>query len=515
MKAHLLLRDQDFDPEQPLPSNTEALIQDLELPTVFRAMGGEDEFLREVAKRVILSAMGNDQETIRYRQAVLKDCLKNTAIVERLYGIALGAIEAKRKQWLGLFGSFPGSILSGAVNLLDMLTEKLGELKELTSQHAAEFDSEGFTAFFQVLRDELADDYFSQVKTHLRELRFDRGVVISAQLGKGNLGINYMLRESIGKKPGWIRRLVGRRSKFTFFIADRDEAGARALGELQDRGINLVANTVAQSSDHVVNFFITLRTELAFYLGCVNLHRILADKGVRLCYPNPTPIGSRRHACSGLRDVGLALSLERSPVANDLAADGKNIVVVTGANQGGKSTFLRSIGVAQCMMQAGMFAAAESFEANLCRQIFTHYKREEDKTMTSGKFDEEMSRMSIIANAIVPESLFLFNESFAATNEREGSEIARQIVRALLESRVKIFYVTHLYQFSNLLWKESSEDSLFMAAERRSDGVRTFKLVPSEPSETSFGVDLYREIFKSLIKALPVNDGAKAPASTV
>ncbi len=63
---------------------------------------------------------------------------------------------------------------------------------------------------------------------------------------------------------------------------------------------------------------------------------------------------------------------------------------VTGANQGGKSTFLRSIGLSQLMMQCGMFVPAKYLCSNICESIFTHYKREEDTTMSSGKLDEEL-----------------------------------------------------------------------------------------------------------------------------
>ena len=125
-------------------------------------------------------------------------------------------------------------------------------------------------------------------------------------------------------------------------------------------------------------------------------------------------------------------------------------MIITGANQGGKSTFLRSMGLAQLMMQCGMFAPAESFCANVCDGLFTHYRREEDVTMRSGKLDEELSRMNGIVDNVRANSLLLFNESFAATNEREGSEIARQIICALLEKGVKVFFVTHLYEFA--LW---------------------------------------------------------------
>jgi DNA mismatch repair ATPase MutS len=187
--------------------------------------------------------------------------------------------------------------------------------------------------------------------------------------------------------------------------------------------------------------------------------------------------------------------MDRKIVSNDLRADNARTVVITGANQGGKSTFLRSVGVAQLMLQAGMFVPAESFCANVCKNLFTHFKREEDITMESGKLDEELSRMNDIANHLTPNSMVLFNESFAATNEREGSEIARQIVNALIENDIKIFFVTHLYEFAHGLYNEGAISSVFLRAERRSDTVRSFKLRVGEPLPTSFGIDLYNTIF--------------------
>jgi DNA mismatch repair ATPase MutS len=182
-------------------------------------------------------------------------------------------------------------------------------------------------------------------------------------------------------------------------------------------------------------------------------------------------------------------------VGNDVNADNKDFVIITGANQGGKSTFLRSIGLSQLMMQCGLFAPAESFSSNICDGLFTHYKREEDATMKSGKLDEELSRMSDIVDNITSSSMLLFNESFAATNEREGSEIARQIICALLEKRIKIFFVTHLYEFAHGFLDKKMENAIFLRAERQADGGRTFKLVEGEPLQTSYGEDLYNMIF--------------------
>jgi len=283
----------------------------------------------------------------------------------------------------------------------------------------------------------------------------------------------------------------------TFHIADRDEAGARALSDLEARGINLVANALAQSAEHILSFFTMLRTELAFYIGCVNLHHELTRLRVAVCVPVPSECNERRYAFVGLYDASLALRAKHAPVGNDVAGDGRDLVVITGANQGGKSTFLRGVGLAQVMMQCGMFVAAASFSANVCDGIFTHYKREEDASMKSGKLDEELKRMSEIVDHIREHSLLLCNESFAATNEREGSEIARQIIAALLRKRVKIVLVTHLYALAHGLYEQKAQGIMFLRAERRADGERTFKLTEAEPLHTSYGEDLYRRIFLS------------------
>ncbi len=96
-----------------------------------------------------------------------------------------------------------------------------------------------------------------------------------------------------------------------------------------------------------------------------------------------------------------------------------------------------------------------------------------------------------VIDALVLCSLVLFNESFSATSEREGSEIARQIVHALLATPVKIVFVTHLFQFVHSEWKTGSAEKIFLCAAGRDNGARTFRLQPGEPLPTSYSVDFY------------------------
>lgn len=492
MKAHLMYQNRDFDNELKITPHEQILTQDLELNTLFDAMANDDKFIMEVARRAVFSSLNNPGE-ILYRQSILKDCIKNPDVVRKIYSIVTEAIERKKKNWWGISSMFLSSVLNSSVSLLQMFVEMLKKLRNVVDEHAGQFESKGFITLFTMLQEELDDAYFSTLETHLSEMKFRDGILISAELGNYNQGIHYVLRRQQDKKHRWLKWYFAP----SLNIHPRDDSGCTDLSKRQERAINLIANALAQSAEHVLSFFIMLQTEIAFYIGCLNLYERLREKGEPVCFPSPFDCHERKHSFKGLYDVSLALIVEKRVVGNHVNADNKEFVIITGANQGGKSTFLRSIGQAQLMMQCGMFVSAEFFSANICDGIFTHYKKEEDTTMKSGKLDEELGRMSDIADRIKPNSIILFNESFSATNEREGSEICRQIVRALLEKHIKVFFVTHLYDFSHGFYERKMNNTIFLRAERQTDGNRTFQLVEGEPLQTSYGEDLYFKIFKS------------------
>jgi MutS domain V len=499
MKAFLMHRDRDFDAGRDTPPNEAVLTQDLELSTLLDAMAAGDPFLFEVARRALLLSL-RDPDAVVYRQEVLKDCLENPGVVRELYALAAEAIRAEKSVWGGLYRDSPRSMLSSSVQKMDLLVGFLRRLRDMTDRHAGKFRSEGCSRFFAMIAEELDEDYFALIEGYLKELKFKGGPLISARLAPGNRGTGYTLRRA--RDQGFIGRLFDR-SGYSFSLPERDEAGARALSELEDRGLNLVAKALMQSVEHVHSFFIMLMTEIGFYVACVNVREPLARKAEPITFPQMV---SREHltlSAKRLYDVCLTLTIDEPAVPNDLVADDKSLVMITGANQGGKSTFLRSLGLAQLMAQCGMFVAAESFRANVCDGVFTHYKREEDDSMESGKLDEELARMSAIAGQITPHSILLCNESFASTNEREGSEIARHVVDALLHEHIKVVFVTHMFDLAQGFHERRLSQALFLRAERGSDGARPFRLSEGEPLPTSYGEDSYRKIFGRAVEPTP------------
>ena len=349
---------------------------------------------------------------MRYRQDILRDVLANPLLVRQLYDLTIEARDVVKKAHTWVYNNSPSTILGRSVTMVQMFVVLFKQLRGVGTYNAQRFSSDGFKTLFSMLDRELSDDYFVRIQDHLKRLSFRDGVWVSAVLGEGNKGADYTLRRSNERPGSWIARLTTPKPPaYTWRLAARDEAGANALGELRDRGLNLVANALAKSDDHILSFFAMLRAELAFYVGCLNLQEQLAKKVQPISFPTPAALSKRKLTFRGLYDVCLTFKTEQRVVGNDVNADGKDFVIITGADTGGKRTFLRSVGLAQLMMQCGMSSPPKSFSANMCSHLFTHYVREEDTTMKSGKLDEELSRFSGIVTELAPDAFVLFNKS--------------------------------------------------------------------------------------------------------
>ncbi|HEY1258281.1 MAG TPA: hypothetical protein VH397_07145 [Xanthobacteraceae bacterium] len=313
MKAFLMHRDRDFDAAAALPTQASELTQDLGLTVLFNTMAARDPFLLEIAKVGIFGSL-QDVAAIRYRQAVLRDCLANPTIVRGMYALVVETIEKEKTHYWGLSSRNPGSILYRSTELLKLFVDALRRLRRIAEEHGASFQSEGFVTLFAMLRRELDESYLATVEEHVERLKFRHGPLISARLAPGIAGQDLVLRKPNRDDRFWFQRLLGpRRHSYSFRLHERDEAGGRILGEIKDRGLSLVANAAGQAVDHIVSFMRMLRVELAFYVAGLNLHDRLTAAGGPICFPEPCPAGERRHRARGLYDACLALVSGAAP----------------------------------------------------------------------------------------------------------------------------------------------------------------------------------------------------------
>ncbi|WP_322014147.1 MutS-related protein [Paraburkholderia sp. J12] len=493
MRVLLLHPHRDFDPGSAQSETLESFSTDLGLDILMDAACGRDRFLYDTLSAALSVAWDNDRLTIAHRQDVLRDCVKNGAFIRALYRLACEPFDRNRSWEFGLYGRETSSMVSSSVRTLRSSLALLKRIRNDCRLHAEHFSSVGFTNLFDVIERNLDDDYLRTATHDLDRLRFGAGVLLSAGLGNAGKAQDIRLRIPTSRDLNVLLRLVTPGSRtFTFRLDPRDLSGARAFGELQDRGLGLISRALWNSAHHVLGFLKALRTELAFCVAGLNLDERLAAIGESVSWP-VVRTGEPGFQCKGLKDVCLSLTTAGETTGNEASAVGKPLVIVTGVNRGGKSTFLRSVGLAELMLHAGLFVTAEHFSSSLHTGLFTHFKREEDRSMESGKFDEELRRLGAMADHIRRGALVLFNESFAATNEQEGAEIARQVTRALLDEGVTVIFVSHMYDFARGFI--GRDDVLFLRADRKEEGHDAFRLVEGLPQSTSFGLDIYEQVF--------------------
>ncbi len=488
MKVNLLFKDGKLKRQEP-DSTIPDLVQDFGLNIIADNMSSGDEFIKNVCLQVLIEPLFSE-EGILYRQEIVKEAIEHINIFKELYELSVEVLESKKKSFFWMLSKKPSGVLFSNVRMMENLIGFLGKLKNLVSSHL-ELLSTGMKNFFERVKENLTDEYMSELNRYLNTLEFRGGILFSAKLGVASRLDSFIPRYREQERAG-IFKVFSKNRGYSFTIDERDEAGFRALSEIKDKALIETATILYRAVSGIVEFFETLKKETAFYIGAYNLYKTIKQKGYPVCFPKINKPFNREF--SGLIDLSLMLVSREKIVGNGVDLKNKKAVFITGANQGGKTTFLRSIGVAQILFQAGLFVPAENFSSHINSGIFTHFKREEDTSLKSGKLDDELKRMDKIADRLKKCSLVLMNESFASTNEQEGSDIAKQVVSAFLENGVEVFYVTHMYTLAkSFLSKDGVE---FLVAEVNEKGERTYRIKPGKPLQTSFGKDLFKKIFE-------------------
>ena len=505
MKPYLLYENYE-NASQRKSSNSDELITDLNLDVIFKAMAMNDNFLYNTAKTVILNSL-TDVDSIIYRQNVLKDCLNNKSTINEIYDIASSTLDEAVFYRQTTQPSFSKMVsvsykVRSSAGLMELLVVNLKKLRSLVRMAEKNFNSKGMKKFCDQLAAFLTDDFFVKVKQHIDDLKFisEGGtMVIGLGIGSGMKGSGHVLRRISSCTSSRVSNgTSGKKHHKPAFANNQipldNISIANNAKEMEDAALVHILRLINHFNDDILEYFELLCTEAGFYLACTNLYSLLKKLNAVVTFPIPYECEKRDLVFQGLFDLSLFINERKNLVSNDLNAIDKCLFIITGANQGGKSTYLRSIGIAQILMQCGLFVPAAFFGSNISDSIFTHFTREEDEGMDSGKLDEELQRMDNIINNITHRTLLLMNEPFATTTERDGSIIARDIITALYDMNIKVLFVTHLFEFSNQMFSENLPKAVFLRAERTDAGSRTFSIKMGRPLLTSFGEDIFASV---------------------
>ena len=216
--------------------------------------------------------------------------------------------------------------------------------------------------------------------------------------------------------------------------------------------------------------------EIQFYLAYRERIDDLRPHGLEFCYPD---VSAESKATSVRETFDLALAAKlavpgRAIITNELGLAGTDrIVVVTGPNQGGKTTFARAVGQLHHFARLGCPVPGTEARVFLVDAIHTHFERSEDLGNLAGKLEDDLQRIRRILVAATPRSLLVMNESFSSTTVSDALFLNEVILREAVRLDLLAVVVTFLDELASLT---ASTVSLVAAVDPADPGRRTFKL---------------------------------------
>ncbi len=517
--------------------------RDLEFDHILSALT-QDRTASRNAILAVANQLCTDPDVIQYRQDVIDDLWRHPTLADRLETLLpdIGALDAYR------------SSVDRQRSTLQDVTWRLGELEQLVTCVAglsevlinpgdASLKAQGWRQLrdrvAQVAQDDVYLNLTRELPEMLQTIRAKASVTIGINLDNRLRPVAATLL-SVNDQPftasTFIDRLMGKSGEAfkglgPLHIVPALESVHSPFG-LEPKGhetnpmliplfrdLAKVLETVCQPIAKSLRQYVTLQSsflaglsgEMAFYLAAVRLMQRLQEKGLPLCRPEIVPMHKRICELYESYNLNLALHLinEAKPddvivndivVKNDAHLDTNGrIAILTGPNQGGKTTYVQMVGLCQLLAQLGLWLPATKARLSPVDGIYTHYPVEETLAKATGRFGDEAQRLSDIFTDATRHSLILLNESLASTNSSESLYIAQDLVRILRRMGARAIFATHLHELAAdvaVLNEQTPGDSLVVSLvasriETGADGAqRSYKIGPGQPMGRSYAREI-------------------------
>jgi DNA mismatch repair protein MutS len=237
-----------------------------------------------------------------------------------------------------------------------------------------------------------------------------------------------------------------------------------------------LAAYTARHHDYLDPTIVRFDREVQFYLAYLEMIERLRAAGLPFCYPRVST-RTKAVAVDDTFDVALANKLVAdggTVVCNDFRLAGpERLFVVTGPNNGGKTTFARTVGQVHHLAGLGLLVPGRTAQLFLPDRIYSHFEKEEDIETLRGKFEDELVRVHAILEQATASSVVVMNESFSSTALDDALFVGTEVMRRILEVGALGVYVTFVDELASL-----SDATVSMVAQ----------IVPEDPAERTFKV---------------------------
>jgi len=233
--------------------------------------------------------------------------------------------------------------------------------------------------------------------------------------------------------------------------------------------------------------------EIQFYMAYQEYIAMFRKAGLHFCIPRVSDTNKEISSSEGF-DLALATKLvqERKPiVCNDFyLKDKERIFVITGPNQGGKTTFARAFGQLHYLAGLGCCPVpGREAQLFLFDRLFTHFEREEDIDNLKSKLEDDLVRMHSILTQSTSNSIIIINEMFTSATVRDALFLGRKVLEQVTKLDVLCVYVTFLDELTTL----EKTVSVVGAVVPENPELRTYKIERRPADGLSYAIAIARK----------------------